>query len=193
VIEDSDLLRSTFDQDADLYDQARPDYPQQVFDDIIDYARIPPSGRILEIGCGTGQATLPFARRGYRLLCVELGANLAATARRKLSAYPLATVVTGAFEQWPMEPAAFDLALSATAFHWIDPAVGYPKAARALRPGGALALCWNKHVHSDSGAAFFAAAQEVYRREAPAIANEDRQPIPRAEEVVDPARAIFVF
>ena len=88
-----------------------------------------------------------------------------------------------------MEPAAFDLALSATAFHWIDPAVGYPKAARALRHEGALALCWNKHVHSDSGAAFFAAAQEVYRRAAPAIANEDRQPIPRAEEVADPARA----
>ncbi|WP_392475982.1 hypothetical protein [Nostoc sp. C110] len=68
-------LRSTFNQVALLYDQVRPGYPEALFDDVVSLSRINPGGRILEIGCGTGQATVPFARRGYRILCIELGDN----------------------------------------------------------------------------------------------------------------------
>src|SRR6266536_1447805 len=117
------LLRATFDQVALLYDQARPGYPEQLFDDVVALSGIPPHGRILEIGCGTGQATLPFARRGYRILAVEMGANLAAVARRNLAAYPRVEVHTGTFEEWPLEAGAFDLVIAATAFHWIDPVI----------------------------------------------------------------------
>src|SRR5919112_5507394 len=141
-------LRSTFDGAALLYDEVRPGYPEDLFDDVIALSRIPAGGRVLEIGCGTGQATVPFARRGYRILCVELGENMAAVARRNLEGYPRTEVRTGTFEDSPLEEKAFDLAISATAFHWLDPAVAYPKAAGALRDGGSLALFWNVHVHS---------------------------------------------
>src|SRR5918999_4008271 len=179
-------LRSTFDEAASLYDEVRPGYSEDLFDDIISLSWIRPAGQILEIGCGTGQATVPFARRGYRILCIELGENMAAVARRNLEGYPQAEVRTGAFEESSLQEGAFDLAISATAFHWLDPAIAYPKAAGTLREGGSLALFWNVHVHSDASEEFFEAAQRIYEREAPEIVGpEDYKGLPRPHEVPD--------
>jgi SAM-dependent methyltransferase len=186
VAEDRNRLRVTFDGAALLYDEVRPRYPDELFDDVVALSGIPAGGRILEIGCGTGQATVPFARRGYRILCVELGENLAALARKNLAGFPLAEVRTGMFEVWPDQEAAFDLAISATAFHWLDPAVAYPKVAKALRHDGSLALFWNVHIHSDASGGFFEEAQRIYETEAPEIVRpEDRKGLPRPDEVFD--------
>src|SRR5215217_1684203 len=186
MAEERAKLRAVFDEAALLYDEVRPGYPEVLFDDVVSLSGILSGGRILEIGCGTGQATLPFARCGYRILCIELGQNMAAVARRNLEGYPNAEVRTEAFEEWPLQEEAFDLAISATAFHWLDPAVAYPKAARALRDGGSLALFWNVHVHSDASEGFFEAAQRIYEREAPEIVGpEDYKGLPRPHEVPD--------
>ena len=186
MADDRNRLRTTFDEAASLYDEVRPGYPEDLFDDIVSLSGIPAGGRILEIGCGTGQATVPFARRGYHILCIELGENMAAVARRNLKGYPQAAVRTGAFEESSLEDGAFDLAISATAFHWLDPAVAYPKAATALRVGGSLALFWNVHVHSHASEGFFEAAQRIYEREAPEIVGpEDHKGLPRPHEVLD--------
>ncbi len=76
--------------------------------------------------------------------------------------------------------------MSATAFHWLDPAVAYPKVARALRPGGALALFWNEHVRRDASEGFFEAAQRVYEREAPEIVKpDDHKGRPQPHELPD--------
>jgi SAM-dependent methyltransferase len=149
-----------------------------VYDDIVALSEIPPHGRILEIGCGTGQATVPFARRGYRIQCVELGANMAAVARHNLAPYPAVDIWVGSFETWPVEPAAFDLAIAATAFHWVDPAIGYPRLADALRPRGSLAIFGSEHVKVDEDNGFFDALQEVYERETPEIADGKKNPHP---------------
>jgi len=186
VAEERNRLRTTFDGAALLYDEVRPGYPEALFDDVVSLSRIPSGGRILEIGCGTGQATVPFARRGYRILCVELGENLAAVARRNLTAYPRAEVLTADFERWPLPQEVFDLVVSATAFHWLDPSVAYPKVARSLKPGGSVALFWNEHVHSDASEGFFEAAQQIYEREAPEIVKpEDSRGLPHPDEVPD--------
>src|ERR671911_1963809 len=105
-------LRAIFDGAALLYDEVRPGYPEELFDDVVSLSGIPSGGRILEIGCGTGQATVPFARRGYRILCIELGDNMAAVARRNLEGYPQAEVRTGAFEESSLQEGVFDLAIS---------------------------------------------------------------------------------
>ena len=186
MAEERDRLRTTFDEAASLYDEVRPGYPEDLFEDIVSLSGIPAGGRILEIGCGTGQATVPFARRGYQILCIELGDNMAAIARRNLKGYPQAEVRTGAFEESSLQEGPFDLAISATAFHWLDPAVAYPKAAAALRDGGSLALFWNVHVHSDASDGFFEAAQRIYEYEAPEIVGpEDHKGLPRPHEVPD--------
>lgn len=167
-----DVLRATFDGVAERYDEMRPGYPEALFDDVIALSGIPDGGRILEVGCGTGQATLPFARRGYGMLCVELGQRLAEVARQNLSAYSAVEIVTANFETWPAPTATFDLAISATAFHWIAPDIGYPKLHETLKPDAALALFWNRPVRGADGGEddFFEVVQEVYRREAPDLA-----------------------
>ena len=177
MAEERAKLRAIFDEAALLYDEVRPGYPEELFDDIVALSGIPSGGRILEIGCGTGQATVPFARRGYRILCVELGKNLAAVARRNLETYPRAEVHVGPFEEWQPQKAPFDLAVSATAFHWLDPEVAYPRAADALRKGGSLALFWNVHVDTDADSGFFEEAQRIYEREASEIVGPELGPV----------------
>ena len=165
--DDRERLRATFDQDAELYERARPGYPARLFEDLEELAGLGPGSRVLEIGCGTGQATVPLAERGYQIVAVELGADMAAVARRKLARFDGVRVEVSAFEAWPVEPAGFDAVVSATAFHWIDPAVRVTRAADALRPGGALATVATHHV-AGGDLAFFEEAQACYERWDPA-------------------------
>src|SRR5215210_4149849 len=164
---DPEPLRLRFDEDALLYDRARPGYPAGVFDSLAEMAGLGPGARVLEIGCGTGQATVPLAERGCRIVAVELGAELAAVARRNLARFPDVEVVTGAFEDWPLPSEPFDLVLSATAFHWIDPAIRVVKSADALRPGGTLATIATYHVAGGTEP-FFVDMQDCYERWDPA-------------------------
>ncbi len=160
--EERERLRQTFDQAAGFYQRSRPDYPAELFDDLVTAAALAPGSRLLEVGCATGKATIPLARRGFRVTCIELGAGLAAAARRNLAGLG-AEVIEGRFEDWrPLPGTRFDLVFAATAWHWIDPAVRYQRAWAALRPGRHLAL-WNTiHVVPDGGDPFFQEIQEVY-------------------------------
>ena len=92
-------LRETFDQAADIYHRVRPDYPAALFDDLIVLAGLAPGDRLLEVGCATGKATLPLARRGFSITCLELGSELAAVARGNLAGFDV-EVVAGRFEDW---------------------------------------------------------------------------------------------
>ena len=167
--------RVTFDEDAERYDRARPGYPQAIFDDLAELAGIGPGCRVLEIGCGTGQATVPLAERGCQIVAVELGAELAEVARRNLARFADVQVVNAAFEIWPLPPEPFDVVLSATAFHWIDPAVRVVKSADALRPGGTLATIDTHHVAGGTEP-FFVEAQDCYERWDPATPPGIRLP-----------------
>jgi SAM-dependent methyltransferase len=158
-------LRRTFDRSASDYEAIRPGYPAELFEDIVNASAVPPGGRILEVGCGTGQATLPFAARGYAMLCLDIGEKLVAVAKQKCAPYPQVSFEITSFEEWPPEGRAFDLLISATAFHWIPPEIGYPKAAQALKEAGHLALFWNYHPEPMTG--FFEAVQPIYRRLTP--------------------------
>jgi SAM-dependent methyltransferase len=159
---DRERLRETFTEDAELYDRARPGYPPDAIDDLAELTGLRPGCRALEIGCGTGRLTVSLAERGCRVVAVELGAEMASVARRKLASFPSVTVVTAGFEDWALPAEPFDVVVSASAFHWIDPAVRVPKAAAALRAGGALATITN---HAAGGRAmFFAEVRECYER-----------------------------
>jgi SAM-dependent methyltransferase len=160
-------LRTTFEQVPELYDRARPDYPPQVFDDLTALARLPARARIVEIGCGTGQATLPLARRGHVLTCVELGERLAAVARRKLAAFPDVEVVTADFETWQPERGGFDAVVAFSSFHWIAPELRYPRSADLLREQGALAFVSTVHVLPPDGDPFFVDVQRDYEAVVP--------------------------
>jgi protein-L-isoaspartate O-methyltransferase len=116
-------LRETFEQVPELYDRMRPGYPGELFDDLAALTGAATGSRVLELGCGTGQATVPLARRGYEVVALEPGAGLADLARRRLAAFPSVGVVTSSFEGWPLPAAPFDLVLAATSWRRL-PACG---------------------------------------------------------------------
>src|SRR6266516_957126 len=175
-------LRTMFEEVPELYDRARPTYPEELFEDLAALAGLGEGARVLEIGCGTGQATLMLARRGYSILCVELGEGLAAAARRKLAPFANVEVVHANFETWESERADFDAIVAFTAFHWIDPELRYEKSARLLREHGSLAVGGSLHVQRPGGDTFWNEVQEDYDAVAP---SDDNRPPPLPEEIDD--------
>ena len=157
----------SFNRVADLYDAHRPDYPEALVESVIALAGLRPGSRILEIGSGTGKATAPFARRGFSILCIEPGHNLAAVAARKFADYPAVAFEAVPFEDWPERQGEFDLVMAAQAFHWVPKEIGYAKAARALKLGGHLALFWNRDP--DLQGQIFSDLEQVYRERAPEL------------------------
>lgn len=165
--------KHSFDATAELYDRIRPGYPAELFSDLVALSGLADGGSVLEVGCGTGQATLPMARRGYHIVALDLGANMLAVARRKLAGYNV-EAVQSTFEDYALGPGSFDLVMSATAWHWIDPQLRYRRAADALHAGAALGICWNQHVRIDADNDVFAQFQPLYRRYAPELAGDFR-------------------
>lgn len=152
-------LRRIFDEDAELYDRARPGYPEELYDDLGEWA---PGERVLEVGCGTGQATWGLAERAYRVTAIDIGPSTVAKARRNLAGFPGVEVINADFDRWVPE-GPYDLIFVATAFHWLDPTTRAERAAAALRPGGALAVVSTHHVAGGT-AEFFEDVQRCYER-----------------------------
>ncbi len=132
----------SFDTVAQSYQAVRPGYPEALYDDLLSAAQLQRGARILDVGAGPGSATRPLAARGYEVVALEPGAKLSALARRNLSEFPNAVVHRVSLEKARLAPSSFDMIVSATAWHWVDPLRGPAIASRALRPGGTLALWW---------------------------------------------------
>lgn len=161
--DDTNALRKTFDEVPELYDRTRPGYPPEVFADLAALADLKRGSRVLELGCGTGQATIPLAERGYRIVALDRGEGMAALSRSNLAAYPSVEVIQAAFEEWRLPNERFDAVIAATSFHWIDPVVRVTKTADALRPDGALAVISTHHV-AGGDTQFFEDVQRCYER-----------------------------
>ena len=159
---DPHALRATFDAAAELYDRARPVPPPQVFDDLVELARLEPGARVVEIGCGTGQATLPLAERRLAIVGIELGTSLADVARRRLSAFPDVEIVTSSFEDWDAGDQRFDAVVAFNSLHWVDPEVRFAKSAALLRDGGALAAVGMRFVEHDAADPLWLSLREDY-------------------------------
>jgi ubiquinone/menaquinone biosynthesis C-methylase UbiE len=130
--------RVLFDSVAELYDATRQTYPAEIVDAVVANAALGPGAAVLEIGCGTGQLTRQLAGRELSLTAIDIGAAMVQAARRNVGDASARFQVCS-FEDFA-DSGPFDLIVSATAFHWVDPSVGLAKAARLLRSGGWLAL-----------------------------------------------------
>jgi SAM-dependent methyltransferase len=135
--------RSVFGEVVEDYDRYRSGYPAALVDDVL--AAAGPAGPALEVGAGTGKATVSFAARGVDLTCIEPDTRMAAVLRRHV---PEATVIETPFESWSPDR-AYRLLFSAQAWHWVDPARRADLAHAALEPGGVLALFWNVGLMTD--------------------------------------------
>jgi SAM-dependent methyltransferase len=157
--------RLVFGEVAELYDASRPTYPHQLVDDVLELARVRDGDAVLEVGAGTGKATVLFAARGPSVIAIEPSAEMAAVARRNCAPYPSVEIVESDFEHWDPAGRTFGLLYSGQAWHWIDPERRYRYARAALRPSGVLAAFWNRAAWGSSS--IRDALRDVYEQAVP--------------------------
>jgi SAM-dependent methyltransferase len=160
--------RLSFGDVAALYDRARPSYPPALIEDVIALAPMADDPRALEVGAGTGKATVLFAARGVSVHALEPLPEMAAVAGRNCDAYPDVTIEVVEFERWDGRGRSFPLLYSAQAWHWIEPGRRYAAARAALMPGGVLAAFWNRPAWDRCP--LREAIEHVYARSAPDLA-----------------------
>jgi ubiquinone/menaquinone biosynthesis C-methylase UbiE len=127
---------ASFDQAAEVYERARPEYPV----DAVDWLLPPDAKVVLDLGAGTGKLTRALAARGLEVAAVDPSPNMLA---QLSAAIPGATVSVGTAEDIPLADASVDAIVVGQAWHWVDQQRAIPQVARVLRPGGTLGLIWN--------------------------------------------------
>jgi ubiquinone/menaquinone biosynthesis C-methylase UbiE len=132
--------RFAFDEIANLYKVARPDYPEALIEDVVSYADLKPNDKILEVGCGSGQATKSFAKRSFPIVAIDPGPEMLRGARESLADLGNVQFLETTFEAWPAKPGEFRLIVAAQSWHWMSREVRFVKAAEVLSPGGSLAI-----------------------------------------------------
>ena len=152
-----DKLGSTFTQQAQLYDEVRPHYPRLLFDDLAGCTRLTSQSSVLEVGSGTGQATEDLITITPRVTCIEPGQELFEILRGR---FPQLSLHNQLFEDFSSDK-VFDVIFSATAWHWINPDIGYRKAHELLQGSGYLVTARHFH-HERTPDAFHIRANQIY-------------------------------
>jgi SAM-dependent methyltransferase len=158
--------RMSFNADALTYQRGRPRYPDSIFELLTERCGLRPGARVLEIGAGTGLATEPLLAAGAHVVAVEPGDGLAAILAADHTCERLEIFVKD-FEAVDL-PGRFDLAVAATALHWLDPVTSTAKIAGLVRPGGWLAAWWNEFGDPKRPTIFRDRLDEVYHDLLPA-------------------------
>jgi SAM-dependent methyltransferase len=173
-------LGGVFDGVAEAYDAVRPSYPLELVDAAIRAGGLGAGSRILEIGCGTGKLTELLVERGLRIHAIEPGANLVEAARRRIGDSDAVEFEIAKFEDAELRDRAYDAVFSATAFHWVEPAVGWAKVARILVPGGLFALLTHVGIEDEDerSDAMERELVELLAIYAPAAAEDWKPPLP---------------
>lgn len=160
-------LSGVFNDVAGVYDRVRPTYPDEMFADLVAITGLTQHSSILEVGCGTGQATRSLAALGCSVTALEPGEALAALARDRVREYPNVEVQTTRFEDWDHRDRRFDVLVAAASWHWIDPRIGWRRAHQVLRPGGWLAVLGNVVVRRPGELEVYAETADLHERYCP--------------------------
>ncbi len=155
---------------VEAYDRARPRYPEALIQRVVEVAQLSPDSKILEVGSGSGMATVEFAKLGYAIDCVEPNLEFCKLAERNCQSYPKVRILPQSFEEWQVEPEKFQIILAANAWHWISSDIKYVKASQALHNEGALVLLWNMTL--EPSREMHQVLDQVYQSFAPAIAPQ---------------------
>lgn len=141
--------RRLFDAVAALYGSTRQGYPDEIIEAAVEAIALAPGDRVLEVGCGTGQLTVSLARLDLDLTAIDLGSDMVALARERVGDAGSVRFEVTAFEDLEADPGSFRVIASATAFHWVDPDVGWPKVTELLQPDGFLVLLGTAELYAD--------------------------------------------
>jgi len=133
-------FRTVFDRIPEQFDQWRPRYCDELFADLIEYAKLDSGKTVLEVGPGTGQATEPILKTDCSYMAIELSETFVKFMKRKFGSYSNFQITNADFETYDFRHDRFDLVFSAAAFQWIPEKIGYPKAYEMLKSDGAFAM-----------------------------------------------------
>nr|WP_063792339.1 class I SAM-dependent methyltransferase [Nonomuraea pusilla] len=162
-------LGRVFDQVADAYDAGRPTYPDEVYRALSEVSGVGFDGATaVDVGAGTGIMTRGLRARGARVVAVDPGAEMLARLRARAVAGGDGTEVAAVRADGnalPLAAGVADLVVYAQSWHWLDPAASIAEARRVLRPGGAIAGCWNLNHAARAG--WLAAYEERLARACP--------------------------
>jgi SAM-dependent methyltransferase len=140
------LGRVGFESGSDVYERARPGYPDEAVAHLVSVAGITAGSRVLDLAAGTGKFTRQIHATGARCLAAEPSASMREVFSRMVPGVPLVGAVA---ERIPVTDGAMDAVVVAQAFHWFDAPVALAEIARALRQRGWLGLIWNERDESD--------------------------------------------
>jgi SAM-dependent methyltransferase len=160
-------LGRVFNEVSELYDRVRPGYPDELFADLVAVTGLAGKSSVLEVGCGTGQATRSLAALGCSVTAIEPGADMAALARQRLASYGNVNIEMSTFEEWDDRGGRFDVLVAASAWHWIDSSIGWPRAHKVLSTEGWMALLGNVVVRQPGEPEVYAETADLHERFAP--------------------------
>ena len=140
----------SFGKISHLYDSARVSYPTRLINDIIFYSGVKANGKVLDVGCGTGQATIPFAERDFNVVGLDISQEMVDVAKNKCSLFKKVSFRVGTFEDVKFPFESFDTIISGMAWHWITLKDRYKKAFKILKKKGTLALFWSYQQNEKS-------------------------------------------
>ncbi|RKS71042.1 methyltransferase family protein [Actinomadura pelletieri DSM 43383] len=174
-------LGRVFNEVAELYDRVRPSYPDEMFSDLVSITGMSERSSVLEVGCGTGQATRSLAALRCAVTAIEPGAEMAALARQRLATFGNVEVEKSTFEKWNDHGRRFDVLVAASAWRWVDPSIGWRRAHDVLNPGGWMALLGNVVVRRPEEPEVYAETADLHERFSPE--NPDWGDPPLEEDV----------
>jgi SAM-dependent methyltransferase len=177
-----------FDAVADTYDARRPGFPRAVFEEVAATAGLGRGSPVVEIGPGTGQATIRLAELGTKLVAVESGPALVELLSRRLATFPDVAIIKSRFEDWEPPTTGFDAVVAASSWHWLDPVTRWQKAHEVLNPSGWLVLLGHVVVADPGEREVFAETADLH--EAHASGHPRWGHPPTAQEVIAAAEAV---
>ena len=139
-----------FSSRVDDYVRYRPRYPEAAIGILRDRCALGPGSVIADVGSGTGILSEELLRLGCRVFGVEPNREMREAGERLLAAHPGFASVDGRAEATTLPDACADLVAAGQAFHWFDRPRTRAEFVRVLRPGGWVALLWNKRRKSGS-------------------------------------------
>jgi len=141
----------SFETVSSIYNEARPGYPKELYDDISRIKKITSQSMILEIGSGHGIATKEISEKWYcSIVAIEPGIELIDIAKKRLVGKKKIQYENCTYEQYKKDTAKYDAIFSATAFHWLDQDIKYTKSYDLLKDDGVLVLYWNNFGIADT-------------------------------------------
>lgn len=131
------------------YVKYRPGYPTALITYLVECCGLIPDHAVADIGSGTGLLTRPFLDYGNRVYGIEPNTAMRTAAEALLHGYDNFESLGGQAEETPLGVNSVDWIIAGQAFHWFDRAATKREFVRILKPGGWIALIWNRRLSSD--------------------------------------------